>query len=74
MDPFLIAAGVGLAAAGAYVVSCWVWPFAHCLVCGGTGRRARRDGRVWRTCRRCRGTGRRLRVGRRAWNYMRRLH
>ena len=70
----LFATGVGLAAAVAYAVSCVVWPFAHCLVCDGTGRRARSDGKVWRTCKRCRGTGRRLRIGRRVWNYARRLH
>jgi hypothetical protein len=59
-----------LAAAAAYAMSCWLWPFARCLKCDGKGKFQRADGRVWRTCRRCKGGGARLRVGRKVWNYL----
>jgi hypothetical protein len=58
---------VGLAAV--YAGSCWWFPFARCLSCEGSGRRARKDGKVWRPCRRCKGSGRRMRVGRWIYNY-----
>lgn len=60
----LIVGGVLLAVAAGYALSCWVWPFTVCWACEGSGRRARGDGRVWRSCRWCRGMGRRLRFGR----------
>jgi hypothetical protein len=51
-----------------YAGSCWIFPFARCPRCSGTGKCARSDGKVWRACRRCKGTGRRLRIGRRIYN------
>lgn len=69
--PVWLLAGVGLLVwALVYAVSCWLWPFAHCPRCGGSGKRSRDDGRVFRLCRRCSGSGRRLRLGRRGWNAM----
>ena len=53
---------------GWYLASCAWWPFAHCWACEGKGKRSRKDGKVWRVCRRCKGSGRRLRIGRRVWN------
>lgn len=52
-----------------YAISCWWWPFTTCWKCEGVGSKfARRDGKVWRDCRRCKGSGKRLRVGRLVWN------
>lgn len=60
---------VFLAVAGLlYLAACRWRPFARCWCCKGTGRHARSDGKVWRTCRLCKATGTRLRVGRRVWN------
>jgi hypothetical protein len=66
---YLILIGSALVTALVYTGSCWLFPFARCVRCDGSGRRSRDDGKVWRLCRRCRGTGRRLRVGRRVSNY-----
>jgi hypothetical protein len=71
VDPFVRLVTIGgtlWLLVAVYAVSCWVWPFARCWICEGTGKRARADGRVWRPCRWCRGTGRRLRIGRRLHN------
>ncbi len=62
---------VVLAATLVYAVSCTWWPFRRCWVCKGTGRRSRKDGKVFRPCRWCRGTSRRLRIGRRVFNAIR---
>jgi hypothetical protein len=51
-----------------YALSCWWWPFAHCLCCHGAGKHHRGDGKVHRLCRWCKGSGRRLRIGRRVRN------
>lgn len=51
-----------------YAGSCWLWPYAHCRICAGTGRHERSDGKVHRPCWWCRGSGRRLRIGRRIYN------
>jgi len=51
-----------------YVISCTWWPLARCHCCKGTGRHARKDGKVFRPCRWCRSTGRRWRIGRRIYN------
>jgi hypothetical protein len=53
---------------GWYLASCAWFPFARCWSCDGAGRKSRKDGKVWRNCRRCRASGKRLRVGRRVWN------
>lgn len=63
----LIVAG-SIAAAG-YAVACWIWPFANCPRCHGSGKHRSPSGRAFRRCRRCKGTGARLRTGRRVANY-----
>jgi hypothetical protein len=49
-----------------WVVSLYLWPFAHCLKCQGSGKnrgsKTRGRGRYGQ-CRRCKGTGRRNRIG-----------
>lgn len=62
----VLAAIGGLAA---YPLSCWLWPYTRCGRCKGSGKKARKDGRVWRNCRRCRGDGKRLRIGRQLFNW-----
>jgi hypothetical protein len=71
---YLILIGLVVIVPAGYVASCWWWPFARCWRCDGTGRFARKDGRVWRNCRRCKGSGRRLRIGRWLWNWATSLH
>ena len=66
---WLALAGLLLAAAGAYALSCWWFPYAHCRCCHGDGKHYRPDGKVHRLCRWCKGTGRRLRIGRRVYNF-----
>lgn len=74
VDHAILAAIAAVLVVGAmYAASCAWWPLAKCWRCEGSGKRARRDGKVWRSCRWCRGTGRRLRVGRWAWNRVSRL-
>jgi len=64
----------GLAAALVYGVSCWWFPFGRCWCCGGSGRHYRKDGKVFRDCKRmCKGTGRRRRVGRTVFEWSRRV-
>ncbi|MBN1172718.1 MAG: hypothetical protein JXA67_11140 [Micromonosporaceae bacterium] len=67
--PTLAAVGILALAALGYAASCLFWPYTRCGRCEGTGKRSRKDGRVWRPCRTCKGSGRRLRVGR--WLYNR---
>lgn len=54
-----------------YAFSCWRWPFADCLKCGGSGKIRNSSGKVFKICKRCKGSAKRLRVGRRAWNRFR---
>jgi hypothetical protein len=61
--------GLAVTAGLAYAGSCWLYPFARCGRCEGSGKRSRADGQVFDLCRRCKGSGRRLRYGRRAWNH-----
>src|SRR4051812_47426072 len=63
----------GLLTAAVYALGCWWFPFAHCRGCGGTGKKYRDDGKVYRYHRWCAGTGRRLRIGRRIFNHYARL-
>jgi hypothetical protein len=72
-DVLVVGALVGavLWAAG-YAVACWVWPFAYCRRCGGTGKRHSPTGKRFRRCGKCGGTGWRLRRGRRLWNWYQR--
>ena len=57
-----------------YLFGCWLWPFATCRRCQGTGKRRSPFGRSFALCRRCDGDGRRLRIGRRFLNAARDLH
>jgi hypothetical protein len=67
-----IAIAAALVWAAVYALGCYVWPFANCRRCDGSGKRRSPSGRAFRLCRRCKGTGRRLRIGRRMWNAYRR--
>ena len=53
-----------------YALACWIWPFANCVVCSGSGKRRSPTGRAWRACGRCQGSGSRLRTGRAVWNVL----
>jgi hypothetical protein len=66
---WVIGIGLILFLAGAYPASCWLWPFTNCGWCKGTGRKGRKDGKVWRPCRHCGGLGKRLRFGRWLFNH-----
>lgn len=60
--------------AAGYAVSCWWFPFGSCWCCKGKGRHYRKDGKVFRDCKRmCKGTGRRRRVGRTVFEWARRI-
>lgn len=49
--------------AAVWAVRVWLWPFARCPRCEGSGRNIGSNGKRWGTCRRCKGTGRRQRLG-----------
>jgi hypothetical protein len=58
-----------------YLLTCWLWPYATCRRCHGTGkRRAPIARRTFGLCRRCHGDGHRLRAGRHVLNYLRDTH
>jgi hypothetical protein len=57
-----------------YGLGCWLWPFAACTRCKGSGKRRSPFGRAFGDCRRCDGTGKSLRIGRRIINSLRELH
>ena len=57
-----------------YALGCWLWPFATCGRCKGSGKRRSPFGLAFGLCRRCGGTGRTLRTGRRIINALRQLH
>jgi hypothetical protein len=59
---------VALLAPG-YVLTCWIWPYAACGRCDGSGEHSSPSGTAYRPCRRCKGSGRRLRLGRRLWDH-----
>lgn len=54
---------VGVAIAAVNVGSLYLWPFAPCLSCKGTGRNQGSNRKRYGECRRCQGTGRRQRTG-----------
>ena len=58
-----------LAFLGWRLLAIWLFPYAPCWHCKGTGKH--RAGRYWRPCSRCKGTGRRIRLGRRIWDWTR---
>lgn len=52
---------LGLAALAGWVVSLYLWPFAPCRKCDGSGRNPGSKKKRYGQCRRCEGTGRRTR-------------
>ena len=44
-------------------VTLYVWPYAPCRKCEGSGRNAGSDRKRFGQCRRCMGAGRRIRFG-----------
>jgi hypothetical protein len=75
MKSTLMIAGVVAVVIGWYALGCWWRPLAYCSCCKGSGRHARKDGKVFRNCWWCKGSGRRWRIGRRVWNFFhRRVH
>lgn len=65
---WLVLIGLGLLWAAYYVVACWLWPFAKCSRCDGTGKRKSPSGKNWGPCRRCKGKAARIRTGRKIFN------
>ncbi len=61
-----IIAGCIAALIAGYVFSLYVWPWAPCRWCGGTGRNAGSNSRRHGDCRFCNRTGRRQRLGSKA--------
>lgn len=55
--------GLGLIIVGGWAGSLYLWPFAKCLRCKGTGRNPGSSGKRWGQCRRCRGASYRRRIG-----------
>jgi Zn finger protein HypA/HybF involved in hydrogenase expression len=47
----------------AYLLVCWIWPYAACGRCEGGKKRSPSE-KYWRICGRCEGKGRRIRTGR----------
>lgn len=57
---------IALGALACWVASLYLWPFAPCRKCEGSGRNRGSDGKRYGQCRRCEGSGRRTRFGARA--------
>ena len=53
----------GLIGFAGYVVSLYLWPFAPCRKCEGSGRNQGSNRKRYGQCRRCKGAGRRIRIG-----------
>jgi hypothetical protein len=70
MTGALLATTATLAWLVGYVIACWVWPFADCAKCKGSGRKRSPSGKAFRLCRRCKGSGKRIRTGRRIFNWL----
>lgn len=49
--------------ASSWFVRVWLWPFAPCGRCDGSGRNIGSTGKRFGTCRKCKGSGRRQRLG-----------
>ena len=54
---------LGLIALVLWAGSLYLWPFAPCRKCGGSGRNRGSDGKRHGECRRCKTSGRRIRIG-----------
>jgi hypothetical protein len=60
---------IGVSWFAAYLVACWLWPYAACRACKDTpGKRFSPSGKAWGDCRHCEGSGKRVRIGRKIWN------
>lgn len=70
MTPTLAATATVMVAVAGYLIACWLFPFAACFRCEGSGKKRSSSGRAWRRCRRCKGTGSRLRFGRKVGNWL----
>ncbi len=66
----LYLAATALISFGGYLIACWLFPFAACCRCEGSGKKRSSSGRAWRKCWRCKGSGARLRFGRKVGNYL----
>jgi hypothetical protein len=53
----------GLVALAVWVLSLYLWPFAPCRRCEGSGRNKGSNRKRYGECKRCRGSGRRRRLG-----------
>ena len=62
----LTAFAAGLVLFGVLVASLYLWPFAPCRKCDGSGRNPGSKRKRYGQCRRCEGAGRRIRLGARA--------
>ena len=69
LDPAQLAALAAVGFLGWRLLAIWIFPYAPCRHCRGTGKH--RSGQCWRPCPRCQGTGRRIRLGRRIWDWTR---
>jgi hypothetical protein len=59
----LTLAVIGLIALAGWAVSLYLWPFAPCGKCLGSGRNPGSNSKRHGQCRRCKGAGRRIRFG-----------
>ena len=59
----LITIAVALGLLACWQVSVWLYPFAPCRRCSGSGKVPGSNKDRWGTCGRCAGTGRRHRFG-----------
>ncbi len=71
MTPTLAATATAVISTGGYLIACWLFPFAACRWCEGSGKKRSSSGRAWRKCWRCKGNGSRLRLGRKVSNWLR---
>lgn len=51
---------LALVALAVWLVRAWLFPYAPCWRCGGSGKNAGSTRRRYGTCRRCDGSGRRM--------------
>lgn len=61
---------LALVTAIGYAVACWLFPFAACYRCDGSGKKRSPSGKAWRKCSRCKGSGARLRLGRKVVHWV----
>lgn len=66
MGTFLTLLLVALTGAAYWTLSVYLWPYAPCRKCEGSGRNAGSKRERFGQCRRCMGAGRRIRFGARS--------